>query len=569
MYSIDLPECSVFRALRKDIIADLIGNGIPSSYAGAIVKFYDPVNDEYLDRVSAWQSLLCTGTCSDVTLIPKCFSESRWVVCTSTEGIVALNMPPYIIDQINGVVQLVYKFHSKPRKEMDLEAVKRRLSRPGQIALTQDEVERARKTLMRLPDPPSWHDLVGKYGPGVTSERLSQFDRWSWKGQIPARVPLELWPDAIRSLIESGEIETMKYGITRIACVPKSLKTDRTVSSEPACFMFAQKAVGDFMRDALCRTFPREIHLRDRFAHNKLLTDHEVYREQCSRIVRYGHASCAATLYYPAKYDCYTSIDLSDASDHVSRRLVALLMPPNWKDYLFSVRSTFASFPDGSLVPLRTFAPMGSDVCFPVLTAVCYALCKSLVGKSRIGVFGDDIIVPLRYYDACVDLLTRAGLVVNTVKSGTVGRYTESCGQEFYRSSSDPLSPVFEVTATRMKCAPDKVDAATLDKWFHNWDRMNWVHVEDTVWQLSHCCTRIRWNSALQRQEVLTRKRVPIIKGEGVLEGHHGFIRWYCLRTQRDDGQSDDIYTPSGRTRLQPCWLPLRDLPHLTRFITR
>lgn len=562
MYSIDLPECSIYRALRKDIISDLIGNGVPSSAAGAIVNFYDPSEDCYLQRVSAWQVLLCTHVCDDPSLLPQCFSERRWVRRAVGGSSMVLDMPAWLIDQINGVVQLVYKYPSKPRTAVDLEAVKSRFRRPGHISLSQEEVSRIRHWLSPVSAPLSWDDMVGSFGPGSTSDRINLVDRWNWKGiKFPTSVPMVVWP--IRKLDDwalEGWKNSQRYGITRIAEVPKNLKSNRVVSSEPAGFLFCQKAVGDFMRRQILYKIGSECHLDDRFKHNALLRASDRYCECVT--LRNGRMSRIH------KRDRYTSIDLSDASDHVSRTLVRMLLP-DWADYLFSVRSTFARFPDGELVPLRTFAPMGSDVCFPVLTLVCYGIAKAVCGDSKIGVFGDDIIVPMRYFDSTVDMLQRAGLVVNARKSGTVGRYVESCGQEFYNvllPAGDVAS--FEVTATKIRTPFDKVDVLTLDKWFCNWDRMGWVNTEETVMSLTKALKRLRWNSQLQRLEVLTRREVPLERGYD-LTGYHGFLRWCCLRTKYEDGRPKDIYTPSGRTRLEPFWAPVEDLPHLTRFITR
>jgi len=71
---------------------------------------------------------------------------------------------------------------------------------------------------------------------------------------------------------------------------------------------------------------------------------------------------------------------------------------------------------------------MGNGFTFPLLTLMCLAIvyaaqCRHNPNHGRLyvdfrstGVFGDDIIVPKKYYDSTIDLLDDCGFVINRDK---------------------------------------------------------------------------------------------------------------------------------------------------------
>lgn len=277
--------------------------------------------------------------------------------------------------------------------------------------------------------------------------------------------------------------------------------------------MWYQLAVGDALVEQLHEAFPRNVSLRSQERHNELLSDPE---------------AC--------------TIDLSDASDYVSRKLVSQILP-HWLPYLGAVRSNFALFPDGDLVPLRTFAPMGSGVCFPVLTAVVSAVCKYCCGSRPWKVYGDDVIVTLRDYDFVVAVLQRCGLVVNTRKSCCTRVYKESCGTELYGAVD--ISPVL------LKDDPRKLDASTMqsilaklaggDYWPKLTEAMS--KIADQAFRL-----RQRWNRHLQRYEVQVLAQRP--RKLVALPGDQALSRWFCIRAE-----SSMVVAPRSRGTVgRPVW---------------
>jgi hypothetical protein len=555
-------ETLIFKALRKCITADLIRNGIPSALAGFVVNYYDPVHEDYLQRVDAWQSLLCLNyvTADHMAFIPHQYVEYKVVV--DHNGTLVLNASPIMVEQLHAVIRLVYKYKGTPRRDTDWETVKDRFRRPGAITLDTTEIEGIRQVLSVLCPPSSWSELPpGKFGPGTTSERASIKDRWSWEISLPYSVPFPVYSLRLmdtkfgKDFVRTPLVH--RYGVTRVSSVPKTIKTDRFISSEPAGNMYSQMSVGAALTAEMRKRFRRNTNLIDQKEHNTLMS---------KRLKRY---TCDGIPYYVN----YATIDLSDASDHVSRRLVSLFLP-QWKEFLFGVRSTFARFPDGELVPLRTFAPMGSGVCFPVLNAVVLGIAVYACEKDPCHIWGDDAIVPADKALYFKDLLKRSGLVVNEGKSCCSGCYRESCGVELFNSirtlNKDQWYPL-DITALYIKEHPSKVDSATLEQWFQKLDQKNWVATRNAIAGMARHAlpTMQRWNKDYQRWEVRIVKAKPVLR-LSALDGLYGLVRWFGVRTQQDPNLPNaDIHTPSRETRMVRQWQAMEDFPLLSHwFVT-
>jgi hypothetical protein len=155
------------------------------------------------------------------------------------------------------------------------------------------------------------------------------------------------------------------------------------------------------------------------------------------------------------------TLDLSDASDLVSNRLVEWMLRdfPFLNEAVQATRSETANVLDGTIV-LSKFASMGSALCFPiesmVFTTIAFlglrdayprvrpeALLRVFQGKVRI--YGDDIIVPVRAAQSVVRNLEAYGLKVNRSKSFWTGMFRESCGKDYFAG----------VDVTFVKCRRD------------------------------------------------------------------------------------------------------------------
>lgn len=155
------------------------------------------------------------------------------------------------------------------------------------------------------------------------------------------------------------------------------------------------------------------------------------------------------------------TIDMSDGSDRVYRGLVSWLFQDNQElhDALMALSTKYIvppvelsdEFPD--LIRTQKYAPMGSALCFPVMSLVHYALCAAIIEHStfdnlktrefirRIHVYGDDIIVPVDVVDDIFYWLPKFGMKLNTTKSFYAGQFRESCGVHAYQGVD--VTPVY------------------------------------------------------------------------------------------------------------------------------
>jgi hypothetical protein len=582
-YYQDTPEAIIYRSLRKALIEDLILNDVPSSLAGAVVNFYNPGNENYLKRVDAWQRLLCSSALvkSESNLFPPALFEHGWLGKTSTS--IVLNMAPWQVQQLHSVVKILYKYHGKARQATDMEAVKTRLRRPGNPSIATHYKDRMVEILSDL-KVPTWEDVVGRFGPGVTSDRVKGVDKWRFKQAYPLSVPFNIYDLGLMDILwrqnNYQDIEWYRYGITKIQEVPKSLKSTRVVSAEPSLLMYAQLGVADVLSKELHRVFAGHVSLNSQDKHRELL------KEQYTAVETYYRCEGGVLLTKDIRQvyetrSSYASIDLSDASDHVSRRLVYNLLP-KWRNLLFAVRSTFSQFPDGELVPLRTFAPMGSGVCFVVLTTICAAACAAVCGMDRRwGVYGDDIIIPVEFYDELCALLESMGLVVNKAKSCNTKMYREACGSEWFNvlDGCEPASEPLDVTPLSIREPLDKVDSTTLEQWLQRCDRNSWVNTARVLLDNARkgAPSGLRWNADLQRLELEVSAWVPRDL-TGTTYGREGLVRHWALHTMQEGTwvesqfvpNDSDAYTPSRDCVCRRQWRDSADYSHLTTcFVNR
>lgn len=174
------------------------------------------------------------------------------------------------------------------------------------------------------------------------------------------------------------------------------------------------------------------------------------------------------------------TIDMTDASNLISWQLVENVMPTEWVDVLRPFKAAFVTrrlakghVIDGKKldkaidvqIPVTKAFPMGSPVCFPVMSVVLLAysvaaialfeelllskesgvvldykgLCdaaganwRNHVAKSGLGVYGDDIIINSRYTATLILLLESQFMLPNRNKSfSDPQRYREACGGHY------------------------------------------------------------------------------------------------------------------------------------------
>jgi len=187
------------------------------------------------------------------------------------------------------------------------------------------------------------------------------------------------------------------------------------IAAEPTGNSFLQQGVHKYMRRRLKRF---GVNLDDQSINNQLARD--AYSWELS------------------------TLDLSAASDTISRELVYHLLPLDWSMFLDSLRSP-ETLVDGEWVRTEKFASMGNAFCFELETLIFWALASSVEEGNvnpLVSVYGDDIIVSRWAFDSVVEILQFAGFSVNGDKSFKDGHFFESCGKHYHRGLE--VTPVYQ-----------------------------------------------------------------------------------------------------------------------------
>jgi len=207
--------------------------------------------------------------------------------------------------------------------------------------------------------------------------------------------------------------------------VPKDSRGPRIISCEPLELQFMQQGVAQRLMS--------HIELRTRFCDREEGCSHKSH-------INFDDQSINANLALSASQTGrWATIDLNEASDRVSQCLFEAVWPLSQQRYFNALRSHATILPNGQELQLKKFAPMGSALCFPVESAIFYALSVAAIQETGcpiaeaccgVYVYGDDIIVKTEYSDVVMNALVDYGLKVNVNKSFTSGYFRESCGTD-------------------------------------------------------------------------------------------------------------------------------------------
>jgi hypothetical protein len=299
------------------------------------------------------------------------------------------------------------------------------------ISLARRKIERI------LGRVPLLKDLKASFGPGATtgvksreanplgklSSRLAcSREMFPFVGDFLAEVPLWAWskteghPDVLQYLIggENGLLFPVPIEVHdgKMALVPKDARSKRPIIVEPILNSFFQLGVGKMLKNRLLRSVGLD------------LTDQS----------RNQRLACEGSI-----HGGYATIDLSSASDTVSRSLVNLLLPWEWYEFLAKlVTATITS--EGKVSDLEKFSSMGNGFTFELESLLFYSITKACVEllqlEGEVSVFGDDIICNSRAYNLVNSTLTELGFLVNNEKSFVAGPFRESCGADWFEGKS-------------------------------------------------------------------------------------------------------------------------------------
>jgi hypothetical protein len=231
---------------------------------------------------------------------------------------------------------------------------------------------------------------------------------------------------------EIQALEVVESGTAKVVLVPKDSRGPRLISCEPLENQWIQQGIKDM-----------------------IVTRIESHSLTRGRVNFTWQTINQALALEGSKTGEWSTLDMKDASDRVSLKLVYDLFcgvgpgvtqhrePTTLLEALEACRSDSTRLPDGRLVPLRKFAPMGSAVCFPVEALVFWSLavsaisCYKCIPPSKaaafVYVYGDDIILPTQFAQVVLDILPVFELEFNTGKCCTKGFFRESCGVDAYK----------------------------------------------------------------------------------------------------------------------------------------
>jgi hypothetical protein len=191
----------------------------------------------------------------------------------------------------------------------------------------------------------------------------------------------------------------------KVTTVPKNAKTDRTIAVEPQMNMYIQKGIGSAIRSRLLRV---GVDLNDQTHNQRLALE----------------GSLDGSL---------ATIDLKSASDSVSWFLCQEILPSDWMSAIELSRSPRGVLPDGSSIYYRKVSSMGNGFTFELETLIFWAICSSVIdlmrlSDRRLGIYGDDLIVPTDAARLLTSVLSCLGFTVNAKKTHVDGLFRESCG---------------------------------------------------------------------------------------------------------------------------------------------
>lgn len=280
-------------------------------------------------------------------------------------------------------------------------------------------------------------DIIPRPGPGASADGTPSVERFEPKTHYNVIHQIYPYYDYFycRSGFDGGRFEHLceraaayralprvEAGVSLMRAVPKDSRGPRIICMEPQEYMFLQQGLGDAIREHL-----------------------ERHPLTCGR-VNFHTQVVNQDLAHASSIDRgYATLDMKDASDRISRDLVHELFSdvPKLRDALIALSTPRTLLPDGTTIESRKFAPMGSSLCFPIMSIVHYALGLAAIrlrtslsfkalAKDSLYVYGDDLIVRTPYASHLFEAFPHFGLMFNRGKSFVDGFFRESCGKDVY-----------------------------------------------------------------------------------------------------------------------------------------
>ena len=267
-----------------------------------------------------------------------------------------------------------------------------------------------------------------KHGPGAVAERLKNHEKScfpNWPQKLQNVFP---WETCGKTISSSTERPSFHEVPSRLICVPKTAKSPRLIAAEPTSHQWCQQLILRFLFNQCREHFG--VHFID-------------FKDQQKSGAMVLKASLDRSL---------ATVDLSDASDRLTCWTVERVFRKNFSllSALHAARTRYIRdeiSDEVGFLSLRKFASQGTATTFPVMSLVmlCIALGATLNDtdrvtwprlrglRTKVRVFGDDIILPIHGYGRLVRAMNLLQLKVNMAKSYVHGHFRESCGTDGYR----------------------------------------------------------------------------------------------------------------------------------------
>lgn len=296
-----------------------------------------------------------------------------------------------------------------------------RISAVPTITLSSSIASKARKLISTVLEPNGeLHPLLvewinnphGLHGPGAVAGKEKGRQKWLFH-LIPGQKP-DIFDAQTSTLRDFVTVDP----VSRATLVPKDFRKHRIICVEPKEFMFEQQGLWNTIR---------KIVALEPLTAGSICFERQDLSRRRSR-----------------NFQSYSTIDLSDASDLISKQLGRILLSKRVYRLLCASRSRFVLV-RGARIKSNALFTMGNALCFPLETLIFWALSLAALlerdecplacasEKARhVRVFGDDIIVPRRAFDDVLDALCRAGAKPNLSKCCHRSLAREACGAWWY-----------------------------------------------------------------------------------------------------------------------------------------
>lgn len=297
----------------------------------------------------------------------------------------------------------------------------------------------ARKVIKRLFESLEL-DIYPRPGPGQNSTKTPM--EYRFEPQVLYKELHEVYPyyryyycntdHLLDSVRKYKQLPRQTDGCSRLTTVPKDSRGPRIICMEPPEYMWFQQGLRQQLYD-FCENHP-------------IMRGHVNFTDQTIN----GRLALSSSV-----DGRFATLDMKEASDRISRDMVDELFDevPKLRDRLLALSTNRIELPDGTILHKKKYAPMGSALCFPVMSIVHFVLACSIImveqgvslreASRKVYVYGDDLIVASDVVPYILDGFPLYDLVFNVKKSFTQGYFRESCGVDAFKG--------INVTPTRVK----------------------------------------------------------------------------------------------------------------------